>query len=252
MINGILCEKLVTTKYNVADNPVTLGNEFTYSNGDTVFYFVNGGFQILYNFGAQPGETWDLGVDFLGAGCSTSIVQVDSIGTININSQNYRWISVSSQAGSSVGLQGKIIERFGSIPYNSDLGHLFPTPRWCSGGPIEEPIFSFTCFEDSTFLLYNVTQNDCEDIMDVGITDKIENGKIEFYPNPTEYSIQITLEKIDDYNISIYDITGKLHKRFSVNSKTINIELDFLNQGIYVIKIQSNGSGSVTKRIIKR
>jgi hypothetical protein len=93
----------------------TLNSEYTTVSGDTVFYLLNNHFYILYNFGAQPGDTWDLGVDTNASLCTHSIVIVDSIGTVEINNHNYRWIFVRPMINSSVSIGGKIVERFGAI-----------------------------------------------------------------------------------------------------------------------------------------
>ncbi len=74
IINGKDCEKLIPIRYEFGlvfpnDTAVslldidTLNSEYTYLNADTVFYFTDNEFHPLYNFGAQPGDTWDLGID---------------------------------------------------------------------------------------------------------------------------------------------------------------------------------------------
>ena len=72
LINGKLCNKLVSIEYDFITNQKNeiipsgkypLKNQYTYVNGDTVFYLVNDNFFVLYNFGAKPGDTWNIGVD---------------------------------------------------------------------------------------------------------------------------------------------------------------------------------------------
>lgn len=72
----------------------TLEPEFTYLSGDTVFRYKNNKFNILYNFGAQPGDTWDLGIDTNQWLCSKSIIEVDSVKTITINEMPLRCLFV--------------------------------------------------------------------------------------------------------------------------------------------------------------
>ena len=258
VINGLSCEKLVGTEYSlVLTGSNTMGIDtssydvgYTYSNGDTVFYYVNGDFHILYNFGAQPGDTWDLGVDTNNLMCSTSIVQVDSIGTININSQSYRWISVHPQPGSSVGLSGKIIERFGSVQ-----GYLFPTGMMCDtldSSIIVDGIrsYSFNCFQDNSFSLYNVSANDCDYIfLDVGMEKHRPSFNV--YPNP--FSDQLTLEfdKHSNYQIKVFDLIGKELMMMNVVGSSHVLSTSHLPAGVYVIQVRSEDRTG-TQKLIKK
>ena len=96
-------------------------------------------FEILYNFGALPSNTWNLGVDTNSFDCSNSIVKVDSISSIIIGSNPHRILYTSDSANSSVGVSGTIVEHIGSMTY------LFPTPRNCSGAVVDFYIYSFSC-----------------------------------------------------------------------------------------------------------
>lgn len=258
IINGKDCEKLIPIRYEFGlvfpnDTAVslldidTLNSEYTYLNADTVFYFTDNEFHPLYNFGAQPGDTWDLGIDTNVFMCSSSIVHVDSIGVININTQDYRWISVSMLPNSSVGLNGKIVERFGAME-----SYLFPTLRNCDSTVVVDfNYYNFTCYQDNSFPLYNVTQDDCEYLLDIGIDEKdYLYHSINIYPNPTDQSLILTFENNENCDISIYNIWGQLIKKISTNSRKINIDMSSYNPGTYLIKIENNKS-TIMKKIIK-
>jgi hypothetical protein len=127
LTNKILCEKLTSIYYEFCLGPnqttvqcgkFVMPTQYTYVSGDTVFYLVNGQFQVLYNFGAKPGDTWNLGVDTNSNACSKSIVHVDSIGKMVINGSTFRWISLSTNQNASAGMGGKSVERFGAIGNN--------------------------------------------------------------------------------------------------------------------------------------
>ena len=140
---GKTCQILKTTEDIYTQSPpiglVSSGkwNDYTYNNGDTVFYLNNNTFNILYNFGAQVNDKWDLGVDTSDMNCSKSIVKVDSISSLMINSNSHRVLFTSDSANSSVGITGAIIEHIGSMNY------LFPTYRNCSQGVVDFHFYSF-------------------------------------------------------------------------------------------------------------
>ena len=103
------------------------------------------------------------------------------------------------------------------------------------GTIVEFSTFKFTCFEDSTFSLYNITLDDCEYLLSIGIEDQSKNIIMDLYPNPT--NDLITLD-ISGYNgtitTQVYDLSGRLLK--STNSTTISLK-DYA-KGIYVFRVE--------------
>lgn len=251
LIGGKLCNKLVPVSYPFAFNEkheiVPLGksslkSQFTYVSGDTVFYLVNGKFHILYNFGAKPGDVWDLGVDTSMFKCSKSYVKVDSIGKITINSKTYRWISMSSLSNSSFGLNGKFVERFGAI--NS---YLFPEMRTCTTNiAIDFYTYKFNCFEDNDFPLYNILNKDCEYLLKVGIPDV--KRITEIYPIPTTGKIFLNGKEDVDVNVTVYTISGQavLNK-----SKVSEIDLSNFEDGTYFIRVEDKYGNVTLRKIMK-
>ncbi len=73
------------------------------------------------------------------------------------------------------------------------------------------------------------------------------------YPNPTEGTLHIKSNNTDDLNISIFDIRGRrVYNQFN-NSKTAirTLNVNDLSSGIYLLNIESNGSKTTKKIIIK-
>lgn len=68
------------------------------------------------------------------------------------------------------------------------------------------------------------------------------------YPNPVKDIINIEAENID--LVEIYDIYGRRHNMTYVNGNNIQIEINDLSEGIYFVKIYSEGNSSV-KKIVK-
>jgi len=249
LINGQQCQKLIPIKYMFTldqySNIVFLGTinlptEYTYSSGDTVFYYKNNQFYTLYNFGAQPGDSWNLGVDTNQFLCTDSYAHVDSIGTINFNSSVYRWISLSNINNSSVGLSGKIVERFGAFQ-----SYLFPVENNCDSTiAVEFDMISFSCYEDSTFSLYNVSSNDCEYLLSINDNNNQKSNPL-IYPNPTTGIIEVHYNNIR--SIEVYNSIG--NKVFDNKTKN-TIDLSFEPNGIYLIRVLTE-SGVINKTIFK-
>ena len=247
------CQTLQVSSYMFA--PLEQGGEllntdiskrYTYSNGDTVFYLVNDNFHILYNFGAQVGDSWELGIDTNEFLCGRSFVEVTSIGSTEINGQMHDYIQVTTAPNSSVGFEGKIYKRFGVIG-----DYLFPTPRSCDPDIIVDfAMYNFTCFQDDSFPLYNTTDKECGYLLSVGIP-KLDtaDGIVSVYPKPASNILMINVLK-QNYtlrNIEIRDMQGRLLK--NINQPEIDI-LD-LPKGFYLLQIEFGNGRRIVEKFIK-
>lgn len=78
---------------------------------------------------------------------------------------------------------------------------------------------------------------------------KIQDISIDIYPNPiaTNSSLFINYDHIQDMDIQVYDMMGKLHKNFAFNSNTRTIT--FSNTGMYVLNVLKNGQILFTQKI---
>lgn len=252
LIDNKLCNKLVPFKYNFVGTQNheivllrvdSLESRFTCVSGDTVFHRVNGKFYVLYNFGAKPGDSWEIGSDTNIFKCTKSFVTVDSIGTILINNKSYRWISVSPNPNSSMGIRGKIIERFGAVD-----DYLFPTYYNCDPNVAADfDWYTFSCFQDDNFPLYNVINKDCEYLLTIGIPEIEQTFTV--YPIPTKGNLYISRESNSDLFIRIFAITGK--EIYSKHLRTNELDLSQLKDGVYFLRIEDKNKKTIIKKIVK-
>ncbi|VXB34383.1 Por secretion system C-terminal sorting domain-containing protein [Flavobacterium sp. 9AF] len=78
-----------------------------------------------------------------------------------------------------------------------------------------------------------------------------QNTTLVVYPNPVENELFIQHQDITQWQVQIYDVTGKELKRVFVNQGSIN--LNFLSSGTYyLIFANEEKSVTVTKKIIKQ
>lgn len=77
-----------------------------------------------------------------------------------------------------------------------------------------------------------------------------QQQKIQLYPNPVENSITVVLpENSTAISYTIFDITGK--KVFQTNTTNSSINVQYLEKGIYILKINSE-SGDYVSKFIKK
>ncbi len=260
LIYGKNCQEIKGVRYNYSQSPVSflysqsLGSNYTYNNGDTVFYLTSNGFKVLYNFGATVGDTWNLGVDTNFAYCSKSIEKVDSIKTVTINSYNLKCLYVGDVYNSSVGIgqatSNQIIEHIGSTTY------LFPLGRNCDTSAIVDFFdFSLLCFSDSSLTYSLVSSDECDNPFHVGINELENNtNALKIYPNPTTRSLTLTLSNGEGIGaVQIYNVLGECVLMFPLlrGGREELIDVSKLKAGIYLIKISTKNENIFTQTIIK-
>lgn len=80
----------------------------------------------------------------------------------------------------------------------------------------------------------------------VNSTESAEN--IVIYPIPAKDKIYLEFQTNEFRDIAIYDLMGRKFKALSSNENEIQIQLDYLVQGIYFIQI-TDKTGTITKKI---
>lgn len=223
-----------------------LPNRFTRMSGDTIYHLHNGQFEILYNFNAIIGESWDLGVDTSLFGCSSSIVNVTQLGTDTLNATLVDWLFLEVDSLSSEKITGKAWKRFGAESY------LFPIPQNCNNSPVDLFTYSFRCFYDTSFTIYNNTLSSCDSPLDI---DEIKNHlSFLIYPNPNSGNFQITNTPVSEnlklqvYNTLGEELYGLILPKWS---QLQNINISNLNTGIYFAKLSSSTSSTSFKFFVK-
>lgn len=261
VIGGQLCQQIETTQYKFTTdqfgvwhqlNTYSHPTQFTYVNSDTVFYWNDNQFFTLFNFGADIGDQWLIGIsDPYSGGFSchdSSFVEVTDTGSVNINSVNYHTITLTTLDSSSLGLEGTYVERFGFIDSNTPF-QPFPRGMNCDNGVVVEwDYVTFKCFEDDSFSMYNPSGEDCEFLLTHLSLENKKPSKLQFFPNPTTDIVNV----ISDHSgtLQIIDCTGKLVQFYNIlHSETI--DLSSLENGIYIAVFRSNSGAIVRKRILK-
>ena len=256
LIDGIDCQIIEGEQHLfLMDETGALVNEqinhydthITYSSNDSVYYRVGESFFLLFDFGAEIGDSWAISdqpnPDFLACNEISKVV-VTAIGTVDIAGESYRYIDLEPTANSPIGLKGRYIERFGQTSAGLErFRYLFPTFFECEGipddVPTEFPYFSFRCFEDDSFPLYNPSGSVCAEVLEITTIEK--STYFSMYPNPATDFFHINASlRID--KVEIYSFTGKLLSTIKASTDSAQINVADLPAGIYLVNIQfSNG-----------
>lgn len=256
IIDGINCQKIACSLYEFYTWPEvvfldsnSVAEYYTYVSNDTVYYRNNDAFFVLFDFGASIGDTWIISATNNGNGfCDdTSTVQVIDTGTVIINSQVLRTITLEPVVGSSYGLSGVYNEKFGLMTYGP--WHLFPRVMECDSNVIVEWYYtSFKCFEDDSFNLYNPSATDCEYLLTHLELTETKLNEVSVYPNPVKDKLMI--EVPENGQISILTVHGEVLLRKEIRDY---LELDFsaFEPGIYFVHFFGQSTCEFQTKVVK-
>ncbi len=110
------------------------------------------------------------------------------------------------------------------------------------GSIVDEAEFPCSVFIDWV-RIYKLNENSS------GIKSNDKSSRLKMYPNPVSNFLNVKIDNISDYTITITNILGKkVYKRKLDNSSKINISE--LNSGIYIASV-SDGKLTMSKKIVK-
>jgi hypothetical protein len=238
-INGKECKQLVEVERLYSDTVNTF-THYMYSENDSVFFYEDNAFHLLYDFGAEAGDTVVLDYYLTSEGTPLLMI-IDSTATIDINGEDRKLQYTTCGDGLSIEFGGPVIEGIGSTYF------LFPTYDGTVNGPLR-------CYQDEVIGLYinyfydnfGWDYEDCNQI----ITEIDEPGFSNVtvaYPNPSSNFIFVNnTNPSSEYRI--IDINGNLigQGKFDLSCK---ISIQDLAKGIYILQLITDNQVTVRKII---
>ncbi|MDP2423261.1 MAG: T9SS type A sorting domain-containing protein [Bacteroidales bacterium] len=228
------CQKLSKTffsynHFNGNLDTISLGNEYTWSNDDTVFIYKHNKFYVLYDFSAQPGDTWIIPETYNMWGMCDSVgeIRVVSVGDTILNSKTLRYIITEPQNHSHWVLFGKIIEKIGPLMY------MLPEQNcildYMEGGPLR-------CYQDNVFQYTTSIAPYCDYI--TGIKEP-DDYSLMIYPNPAIHTLTIKCQPSELYDIEITSIhSTKIREYFNIGNG-MTIKLNGIEPGFYILSLRN-------------
>lgn len=249
IINGIQSQVIQRTKYRyggIGNAVIDYGEKYTYNSDDSVFYFHQGYFFLLYDFGAQIGDTWPIAVDTVWGCQDTSVVQVIDTGHTFINGYNYRTITLETITDSFYALNGLCVEKFGIFPtgYEHNNFGFLPGYQNCNGSVLDYDLLTFRCYQDIYFPTYNPTDKDCDTLTSIL---HFNSEKVNLYPNPA--TSHITLPN-QNYSHQLHTLQGQMILTSSPGDQTISLE--GVTPGVYVVTVMDGEEVIGREKLIVR
>lgn len=218
-------------------------SNYVYAEGDTVFYLQNNQFQKLFDFSKNAGESYTIGFTDGGEFCNTtSTVNVSNVGVDNLG---YQFLTLSSPPTSDLRIEyGNYNSRFGGGSF------LFPQRYYnCDSMVIIDfPIYTFKCFQDDG-MFFNPSGEDCEYLLTYLGLEHLYEWNTSLYPNPTSDKLTIVSDT-DFTEIKIVDTKGNLVWKDD-EKLTKNLDVSFLNPGMYIIVLSGASNEAHNYRFVK-
>jgi hypothetical protein len=168
---------------------------------------------------------------------------------------NYQNIDSANVTGVNIIAADSIIVDY-TIYYNNGSSEIVTEVyQFNYGAGVYTVILDLFCPNKSTLNFLKVIDEINYDPNMIGTAWKLgidaHDFDVNVYPNPFNTYLIIELEEVNNYDISIYDIAGKLVLSTNFeNTNRINLDLLNLNKGQYIVRIQNNHT-VITKKIIK-
>lgn len=225
LIEDKLCSKMLEQDYEQS-----LGSQvfhYMYQRNDSVYFYKDGNFYLIYDFGAEAGDTITLGYYTTYSGAPLKMI-INSTETIMVDGMPTRVQHITCGDGIIIEFGDKVIEGIGSTSF------MFPTLDMSKDGPLR-------CYaDDNTATFYNPYYNgtlwngeDCTQII-VSINELPTTRHI-LFPNPAGESF-----RIDGLTVSttykVYSTSGNLIEEGPI-APAASVDINDFKPGVYFIQV---------------
>lgn len=251
LIDSTICQRLTLLRhvyyeeYTTGDtiyNLETVRDYFVKNQEESVYYFQDGEFYLLYAFDADTGDQWIVGYDTTFSTCAdTAIVKVSDTGHIWINGSSYKTLSITTSSDSHLGIRGEVNSLCGLTKGIHDIGSfLFPGYQDCGGWATTDWGFmAFRCYRD--LINGNWSPNGVPCDLLTGLNNRAMPTEVSISPNPATSVVSIEIPKAysRDISIEIIDVAGRKHICPSISTFPLKLDVSRLASGLYIVKVAS-------------
>jgi hypothetical protein len=238
---------------------------FMYQENDSVFYWFNNEFRLIYDFSANVNDTIKLTYKAGIYNDSTHsvfnikdtviehLVVVESIDTVLVSGKLLKRFHVSIQADSTYYFYP--FKMSGNYNYTEQIGSNYFLIDEVFGQPsIYDHSIKLRCYSDNSIDEYKSdwwkTYNKACDYS-LHVNDAFDDSFFTIYPNPANEIINIeSSENIQ--SIEIYNLAGQLLIHQQLNTKYSAIDIEQLNKAVYIVKIKVNEADIQVHKFVKQ
>jgi|GEM_PF-3009276 len=198
----------------------------------------------LFSTAFSLGTKWRLPLNE-GAGRCQSIVTLTDTGHLSLQGVSHKYLAVTINK-ENYSFFDTIIDKIGYLKT-----YVFLPGNWCMSDCLPEFGGALKCFSNNHINI-NYAQTNCDEYpYATSLTKIFRQGSVTFYPNPTNGLLHIASTTLQEYIISICDLTGKQIKAIGIQAGTNEpkIDLSFLSEGFYFVRILNGNTPSAFQKV---
>lgn len=213
-------------------------------------------FYTLYNFAAQPGDSWLTPASAPRAICATTLVRlrVDSVGTAVVNGTSRRWLRLRLQ--SQPGQVPTVDRDFGGRIYEGigpTKAYFTPQGFYTCGGTDPGYFSELLCYRSSgQATYYGGSVQLCSTIITATAGQRAAQLGFEVYPNPSQGELHLRLPATAGPapTVALLDATGRCLLRTALPASG-TLDVRQLPKGLYALSVQLPGQAApATRRVV--
>ena len=215
-------------------------DDYIHQSGDTIFYFREGKFRILYNFSLEKGDTMQFyynEVNPCGNEEKIGYVIIDSVYIQTINDVDLKTF-LCSPVENSPWEYYKIAEGIGHYS-----GFYPEFNNTCDIEDFIPEIGELRCYSDDEVDIVNIWNKPCDTIINynVFIDEYKTNNCFIIYPIPSDQQVIIKSNDSNKYikYIEIYSMSEEIILKKYMCEDNCSIDISSILSGLYLIKIVS-------------
>ena len=253
LLNNQNCKVITDTSYYEGTAPVRANAAiYTYSSGDTVYFWRDSLFLPTFYFGCHTGDT--LWVPWSSIKVAT---QVDSTGIMVINGDSlrfydYRAIDSIYACVNVIGgpSNGRIVERLGNVtvgPENNSFSFGFTCLEY-------QMTYFLHCYRDDSFADYSSDSTRPCTYYISAVNDLASQSEISLSPNPSNGHCKLQISSAGEtFTAGVYDVTGKEILPLFRTEGISDFEFDIsnLSPGIYFVKVNDSSGRMAVRKLVK-
>ncbi len=262
--------ELTSHIYMNPPKPIPEATIYLASDEDRVYSWIKDDFYLLYDFSAQVGDTLIVGVNpairyYSGGGTpyieDTSKVNffrtiVDSVFMTTVNNESFRSYSSVGTTDHPDFIAGGFGVSYieGSATVNEKIGFYGFGGPLGSGGPVITAgnAGQMRCYHDPLFAYPTTDTTFCDPYVFVEAVEESKAFDFQLFPNPIQNGLLFMEGITSDHHLQIIDFSGKvlLHQQVGASPTRLSLDIGFLENGLYWVKVQTKDGFALTKKII--
>lgn len=163
--------------------------------------------------------------------------------TLGANDEQYEGVLVKVNGATCTA--DTTVNGFGEWTINDGSGDLVVDDKMYVFAPTQSVDYNVTGVMDYSFSVFKLLPRDMNDVVISTSIEEIKNIKVSVYPNPVKDNISFELST-NNYQVQIFDITGKTIKQASSLRNKLTLSTTELNNGIYFYSIFTKEGSLIT------